>query len=480
MKIIIKKDYDEVSKKAAEILKQEIKKTPETSLGLATGSTPLGLYKELIKEYKKGEIDFSKVKTFNLDEYYPITKDDPQSYHYFMHENFFNHINIKKQNIHLLNGLAKDPDQECEKYEEKLKDTKRTQILGIGTNGHIAFNEPGSSFNSRTRQVELSKNTIKDNSRFFKKEEEVPKYALTMGLKTILESKKIILLATGEKKAEVIKKVIEQDINPAIPATILKKHRDVTIILDEEAAKKLKKIPRNINGHTILTSQNMPENKNIMVISPHPDDSCINPGGTIIKLAQSNNIDILVMTTGHRASINNKTKEERIKIREDEVKKECKILDAKPHFCRLKFYDEDEIKEDTETIKQKIKELKPDIILIPHENDEHKTHLISRQIVLNALKELKQKTELWNYETTWSLFKNKKFNMIVPLTNYEIQQKIKSIECHKSQIARTRYDQAAKALASFRAALIPEQALTTYGKEGMKLAKYIELIQIEH
>ena len=483
MKLIIKKNYEEISEEAAKIIKEEINNKKIKALGLATGSTPIGVYKELIKEYEQGKIDFSEIKTFNLDEYYPITKEDKQSYHYFMHQNFFNKINLKKENINMLNGMAKNPVEECKKYEEKLgENNNRLQILGIGTNGHIAFNEPGSSFNSKTRKVELSQNTIKDNSRFFENEEDVPTFALTMGLQSIMNSEKIILIATGKAKAKAVKELVEGKINRACPATILRKHKKVIVILDEEAASLLVQsaIPSTINGYKILTQEHLPKNKKIIVVSPHPDDSCINPGGTICKLSSLNDIDILVMTTGHRAKINGKEKEERIKIREEEVKKECEILEATPHFCRLRFYDDEtKIDQDIKEITNILKEIKPDIIMIPHKNDAHSTHIISRKIVLEAIKNVVEKIELWSYETTWSLFKNKKFNMIVVLSGYEMQRKIDAIKCHESQIKRTRYDLAAKALGSFRAALIPEQALTTYGEEGMELDKYIELLNVE-
>ncbi len=450
---------------------------------MATGSTPIGTYKKIISSYKEGKINLSKLTTFNLDEYYPITKEDPQSYYYFMQKNLFEHVNIKKENINMLNGLAKDPEKECEKYEEKLK-TKRPdlQILGLGSNGHIAFNEPGSSFNSRTRKIILSETTRKDNARFFESIEDVPKFALTMGLETILKSKKIILIATGKNKAEAVKKLVEEEPNKSCPASILKKHKNTIMIIDEDAASLLtkKQIPSAINGYKIITNEHIPENKKIIVISPHPDDSCINCGGTIIKLSTSNKIKVLIMTTGHRANIPGKNKEERMVLREEEVKKESEILDFEPIFCKLAFYDnEPKIDEDIDKIKKILITENPDIILLPHKRDAHPTHVTSRKITLEALKRTTIKPELWSYETTWSLFKEEEFNAIVPLNTQEMEQKLDAIKCHKTQIDRTRYDLAAKSLGQLRAALIPEQALASYGKESIKLEKFIELLNIE-
>ncbi|KHO62282.1 MULTISPECIES: glucosamine-6-phosphate deaminase [Thermoanaerobacter] len=238
MKVIITVNYDEMSKKAAEIVKKQIKEKPNTVLGLATGSTPLGMYKHLIEMYKKGEIDFSNVITFNLDEYIGLSPDHPQSYHYFMFHNFFNHINIKKENVHIPNGIAEDLEEECRKYDEEIEKAGGIdlQILGIGVNGHIGFNEPEESIETKTHVVTLTEDTINANKRFFKSAEEVPRKAITMGLGSIMKAKKIVLLASGKNKAEAIKETIKGQLTTKVPATVLALHPDVTIIIDKEAA----------------------------------------------------------------------------------------------------------------------------------------------------------------------------------------------------------------------------------------------------
>ncbi|MCM8784672.1 MAG: glucosamine-6-phosphate deaminase [Candidatus Omnitrophica bacterium] len=245
MRVIIKKNYEEMSKEAAKIVKDLIQKKENCVLGLATGSTPVGLYKELIRMHKEEGLDFSKVITFNLDEYYGLSPDHPQSYRYFMDINLFNHINIKKDNTNVPDGKVpiEKIEQYCEWYEDMIKKVGGIdlQVVGIGGDGHIGFNEPGSSLNSRTRLVALDEQTIKDNSRFFDKIEDVPRFAITMGVGTILEAKEIILLANGEKKAEIVAKAIEGPITSQISASVLQLHPKVTIILDEEAASKLKR-----------------------------------------------------------------------------------------------------------------------------------------------------------------------------------------------------------------------------------------------
>lgn len=224
MKFIKTKNYSEMSKKAAGIIIKNILKKPDIVITLATGSTPKGLYKELVKAHKKTKIDFSKVKCFNLDEYYPIKKNNKNSFSNYLFKNLLNHINIQKPNINLLNGEAKNPKKECQDYEKKIKENPiDLTILGIGVNGHIAFNEPGSQGNSKTRLVNLKHKAPK-------------KQALTMGIKTILSAKKIILLASEKSKAKAIKGLMKKKPNKNYPVSFLKKHKNITVIIDKKAA----------------------------------------------------------------------------------------------------------------------------------------------------------------------------------------------------------------------------------------------------
>ena len=237
MRIILCNNYEELSKKAAKIVASQITLKPDSVLGLATGSTPVGMYNELAKLYEQGELDFSEVKSFNLDEYYPIKKKNKQSYDYFMRENLFSKINIKDENIHIPNGEARNPQKECEDYEKQIKANGGIdlQVLGIGRNGHIGFNEPDASLYSYTHLTDLTENTIKANSRFFGALNKVPKQALTMGISTILNAKKIILLASGASKRKIVSELINGGINTSIPATMLKTHPDVVLICDRES-----------------------------------------------------------------------------------------------------------------------------------------------------------------------------------------------------------------------------------------------------
>jgi len=242
MKVTICKDYEQMSQKAAEIFAERIKAKPDIVLGLATGGTPERLYAILAEKNKAGEIDCSKVRTFNLDEYVGLKPDHDQSYRQFMNDKLFDHINIDKANTRVLNGVADDLDAECKKFEEEIKAAGGIdlQLLGIGSNGHIAFNEPGTAKDSRTAVVQLKESTIKDNARFFKSADEVPRQALSMGNGSVLEAKEIVLVANKESKADPIATAVEGPASVDCPASLLQEHSNVTIIVDEAAAGKLK------------------------------------------------------------------------------------------------------------------------------------------------------------------------------------------------------------------------------------------------
>lgn len=237
MRVIICENYEEMSKQAAKLVISQVNLKPNSILGLATGSTPIGMYDKLIEANKKGEVDFSEVTTFNLDEYYPLSADNDQSYHYFMNEHLFSKTNIPFERTHVPDGEAANPEKECEEYDKKIDAAGGIdlQILGIGQNGHIGFNEPDKNLIAGTHLTGLTDSTIEANSRFFEKKEDVPTKALTMGIASILKSKKIIIMANGAAKHEVVSALMTPDITTDIPATMLKVHSDVVVICDKEA-----------------------------------------------------------------------------------------------------------------------------------------------------------------------------------------------------------------------------------------------------
>ena len=241
MRIYKAKDYEEMSRKAAGIVSSQIIMKPDCVLGLATGSTPVGLYKQLIEWYRNGDLDFSGVRTVNLDEYKGISRENDQSYYYFMHQNLFDHVNIPAGNTHLPDGMEPDSEKECRRYEELIQSMGSVdlQLLGIGHNGHIGFNEPADAFDKLVHCVNLTQSTIEANKRFFASAEEVPRQAYTMGIQTIMRSKKILIIANGEGKADIVRDAFFGPITPMVPASVLQLHNDVTLVADEAALSKI-------------------------------------------------------------------------------------------------------------------------------------------------------------------------------------------------------------------------------------------------
>ena len=237
MRVIKVKDYDEMSRVAAGFISSMVILKPDCVLGLATGGTPEGTYKELIRAYNDGTLDFSDVKSVNLDEYHGLASDNDQSYHYYMVNKLFNHINIKEKNYYLPNGLAEDTAKECGRYNDVITSLGGVdlQLLGIGVNGHIGFNEPDEELNKDVHLAKLTYSTIEANSRFFKTYDDIPKHAFTMGVGTIMEARKIVLIASGKNKAKIMPAVINGPITTAVPASLLQLHPDVVIVADEDA-----------------------------------------------------------------------------------------------------------------------------------------------------------------------------------------------------------------------------------------------------
>ncbi len=241
MKIYKAKDYNDMSRKAANIISAQVIMKPNCALGLATGSTPIGIYKQLVEWYKKGDLDFADAKSVNLDEYKGLAPNSKHSYHYFMNQHLFSQVNIKDENTYLPNGMAIDDKAECERYNSVIHKLGGIdlQLLGLGHNGHIGFNEPDEAFEKGTHCVTLTQSTIAANSRLFENQEEVPKYAYTMGIKTIMQSRKILVVVSGENKADIVNRAFFGPVTPSVPASILQMHNDVVLVGDEAALSKI-------------------------------------------------------------------------------------------------------------------------------------------------------------------------------------------------------------------------------------------------
>lgn len=241
MKIYKAKDYKDMSRKAANIISAQVIMKPNCVLGLATGSTPIGTYDQLVEWYNKGDLDFSEVTTVNLDEYKGLPRTNDQSYYYFMHQHLFDRVNIDPERTNVPNGMEPDAEKECGRYEELIRSLGGVdlQLLGLGHNGHIGFNEPGEAFEKETHCVDLTESTIEANKRFFASADDVPKQAYTMGIKTIMQAKKILIVVNGENKADIVERSFFGPVTPEVPASILQLHNDVTLVGDEEALAKI-------------------------------------------------------------------------------------------------------------------------------------------------------------------------------------------------------------------------------------------------
>lgn len=241
MKIYKAKDYKDMSRKAANIISAQVIMKPNCVLGLATGSTPIGTYDQLVEWYNKGDLDFSEVTTVNLDEYKGLPRTNDQSYYYFMHQHLFDRVNIDPERTNVPNGMEPDAEKECGGYEELIRSLGGVdlQLLGLGHNGHIGFNEPGEAFEKETHCVDLTESTIEANKRFFASADDVPKQAYTMGIKTIMQAKKILIVVNGENKADIVERAFFGPVTPEVPASILQLHNDVTLVGDEAALAKI-------------------------------------------------------------------------------------------------------------------------------------------------------------------------------------------------------------------------------------------------
>ncbi len=481
MKVIVSGNTEIASQQTVGFLSDALKEKPHSVFLLPTGGTPLEAYAILRDKYAAGKIDFSHATSFNLDEYLGLKKGHPESYRSFMHKNLFGHVNFKKGNVYIPDGNTADPDRYCAEYDAALRGAGvDLALLGIGTNGHIGFNEPGTKFDSITHVAKLNGATIKANARFFRSAAEVPRRAVTCGLGNIMAAKKIVLMAFGKQKAAAVAKAIEGPVTEAVPASVLQRHPDVTFVLDREASMLLKStplLPPLLGGIRLYSDFNLPRGKKIVYFSPHPDDAAICSGAILKKLAETNEVREVVMTSGHRAVVGSLDQDGRIALRERETEAEAKILGSLPYFLRLRFYESGELDEnDMKKLRELMQRVRPDIAFVPQRSDAHPTHKLSRKIALACLP---QGIEVWSFETPWALFGHGKFNAAFEFGEKTMRTKLGAIRKHRSQTRRTSFDLAAHAIAHFRRITIAEQFFSELGKKPIKTDPYLELYDIK-
>lgn len=481
MQVIVASGPEIASRHAARSVKRLLKNKPGAAFLLPTGGTPLRLYELLAAAVNSGQVSFSQARTFNLDEYLGISPQHPQSYHSFMRENLFSKIDIKKINARTPLSRPADPQKFCAKYEKEIRAADiDLAILGIGRNGHLAFNEPGTPLASVTRVANLAPSTISANARFFKKPGDVPRQAVTVGLSTIMAAQKIIVLAFGEDKADAVKAAIEGPVTPDVPASVLQQHRGVTFVLDRAAAAGLRNTtatPPHLGKIRLYSSFNLPRGRKIAFFSPHPDDAAICAGGLLSELAKHNEVHELIMTTGHRAVPGAASAKTAAAVREREVKAESKILGTRLHLMRCRYYDNGEeiIESDLKKIRALLRRLKPDIAFLPHKHDTHPTHVKARKL---ALASLPHGIALWSFETPWGLFTHSRVNAAFEFDEDVMDVKLAAIRAHKSQLARTAFDHAARDIAHFRRITLGEQFFSDLGAASVKTLPYLELFNI--
>lgn len=481
MKIIVAARPEIASHHATNIVDRQLGKKPNTTFLLPTGSTPLLLYRLLAEKVKNGSISFAHAQTFNLDEYLGLDENHPQSYRRFMQDNLFSKIDIKKGNIFIPATKPEEPKLSCQKYEECIaRSGIDLAILGLGRNGHIAFNEPGTSFSSRAHIAQLSPLTIRANARFFSSPRQVPKQATTVGLKTIMGAKKIILLAFGRQKAQAVAAALEGNVTPDIPASLLQKHKHVTVILDYPAASMLKKSqfhPPQLGNIRLYSDFNLPRHKKIVFFSPHPDDAAICAGALLPALTKNNAVHEIIVTTGHHAVQTGNTPEQKTRIREKEALAEALVCGINIHFARCRFYDngQDIPESDLKRIRNLVQKIEPDLAFVPQKADPHPTHSQARKV---ALASLPHDIDLWSFETPWGLFGHKKFNAVFEFSEKLMRKKLRAIKKHRSQIQRTRFDDAAYGIAHFRRITIAEQFFSELGQKPLPTEPYLELFNI--
>ena len=451
MRIIIQKNYDEMCDWVSMYIKEKIRDRQDAKkqyvLGLPTGSTPIGVYKNFVKYYNEQQLSFENVTTFNMDEYVNLPATHPESYNYFMHDNLFNHVDISKANINLLDGMSDNLDGECKGYEERIKESGGIDLFlgGIGADGHIAFNEPGSSLSSRTRIKTLCGETISDNSRFFDNINEVPTTALTVGVGTVMGAKEIVIMISGAKKAIALYKCIEEGINHMWTVSALQMHPSVTIVCDESATVELKvktvkyfkelQHTTDMMGNPIYNclDKKISTTESVIIFSPHPDDDVIGIGGVMQLLPNKKNVKIVYMTSG-KGGLPEGMNENVRQLEAELAVKQLGYNKTNIIFENLPFYKEKKpiSFDDEKVIKDILIQYSPHHVFICGDSDPNGTHKKCFDILQKTIEDVHS---CWIYKGAWGIWDNKNMKKIhrIHLTEHIFNLKKMSIQAHSSQ-----------------------------------------------
>ncbi|MGV3524210.1 MAG: 6-phosphogluconolactonase [Candidatus Sericytochromatia bacterium] len=490
MRIIQTANYERLSQTAALLILNALLEKPQFVLGLATGHTPSGLYRALVEAQREMELDLSQMHCFHLDEYIGLGPQDPESMAAYLCEHLLNPLGLAESQCHFVPATAADPASAGAAYDAELAAAGGIdlQILGIGSNGHIAFNEPGTPFDLGTHVAALSEATRTANARYFASGE-TPAQALSMGPRSILQARQIVLLAAGESKAEAVRQMLLDPVSEDCPASVLRFHPDVTLILDHAAAAGLpfplpapQVLPLEVYARTRELLPRQPFK--VLVAAPHPDDASIGCGGTLSRLRSAGaELHFVSMTSGHRADIPDTTREERVVLRAQEGANEARAFGGAFTPLNLPFYEHHYIPgtPDLAAMDALLEAVQPDWIFSTSPQDRHPAHRASALIVSEAVQVYARRrqlpTELWFYEGPWYLFERDDFNTVVELTASDLWLKLQGVAAHVSQVGRKRYDLAAKALAEFRAITVPESRLSSFGSDVQDLGSHVEVFR---
>ena len=464
-----------VQQKVATMVLGRLLEKPDLVISVFAGTPAFGLYRALVERATAERVDVSQARFVVLDEL--VTPDGSAPFHALLKSLLFDPLKIPDRNVLWFNPAA-DPVAEASRISTRLAAGGIDLcLLSVDSRGHIGFHTAGSAHDTRAGLVAV------ENRERWKTDR-----AFSLGMKDLEAADTILLFSSGLASAAIIHELVEGTLPPSRPASLLQRHNRVILVADVESLSRLEK-PTSLagmqSGLYIVDHSNLPTGRSVLVVSPHPDDAPISLGGTMAMLSAQNRLTTAIMTTGHRAHILGKRRDERIALRESEVVRESRYLGTTPRFLRLPFYERNyEITEpDLEQTLALLEELRPDWVFMPQSRDAHPAHIASRQVALESLKRYRKTAaravDVWTFEGPWSLFGKDEFQAVVSIPPEAFERKLQAIRCHESQLERTPYDVAADALARMRASLVPESALAGFGKVPPRLEPFVEIFGIE-
>ncbi len=470
----------ELANQAFELVRQQLGQKPDSVFVLPTGSTPMPLYDRLVLAHSEFGLDFSRAHFFNLDEYVGLASQYGFSNHFFLHHHLFSRINASKNRLHLFNPLCAEPNWECAKMESLLSDHPvDLAILGIGSNAHMAFNEPGSLFDSKTRVVSLSDSTRRANLHFFPSLEQVPKRAMTLGIGSILNSKKILLLASGTEKSLACHSAFDYPPSTRFPASVLQRHADATLVCDALAASRANffRSPLSFGRFSVFHSENLPSKKRIVCLASGLNDATVSSGALLKALSKRNTV-VSVFTQPLEAKRKNGLFESDPKVMESEALETAKVLGVR--CILLKSRDSIKgtpLKSEEEKLVSVLEKFSPDIVVIPNDSHESAHDFFARRVGLRVVSHRKG-SKLWTVETPNGLFAGNAANAVFEFGPDLLLVKLLALRKHASLLQSSRFDDAVRHLASFRR-VVTEQNLEGGYAGFVKLLPFVELFRIE-